>query len=68
MIKSYNVIISNQPANVSDKEMAEYILDAIQSWKGQFFPGDWENDPDPLFAWKAGGYVRVKRQPRKPTK
>jgi len=39
-MKKRYVIEINQPAEVSNEEMKQYICDAVQSWKGCYHPDE----------------------------
>lgn len=57
------------PEDVSMADMAAYIQDAVASMKGSSFPGDDEQDGDPLFFLEGDSikvsYHQQKDLPRK---
>ena len=55
MKKTYTVTL-NQPDDVSDAEMKEYIDEAVSSWGGQYHP------ESPLFTGYWDSKVIVKRK------
>jgi hypothetical protein len=48
-MKAVAMVIMDLREDVPKGRLKEYIAVAVKCWGGQFFPGDAENDADPLF-------------------
>jgi hypothetical protein len=53
-------------ADLSWADTRDFVMDALSSWGGQYFPGNDEQDADPRFAIKEAD-VKIKHY-RRPTK